>query len=111
MRLGATIMAVVLLLVTTGCERRDERVLFEGEYFRTKASPVDRQARESFVIEVPGVSRNFEAAREAGRFGGTRYCIESYGTSDIRWTSGPDDPPETLLIDRDRLTLRGTCLF
>lgn len=95
----------------SACERRADRVLFDGEYFRTKVSKESRDNQQSFSVVVPGISRNFEAARDSGRFAATRYCVNTFGTSDIEWISGPDDDPETLQINNDRLTLLGTCLF
>ena len=105
---GLLIGAALLL---AGCANRSNQVLYEGEFFRAKASRIDRDARQMFAVEVPGVSRNFEGAREAGRFEATRYCLENYGTSDIVWSLGPDDDPEALVVDKDRLNLRGTCVF
>ena len=92
-------------------ERREERVLFEGEYFRANASRVDRDDRTSFSVQVAGISRSFEGALEAGRYEATRYCVQQFGTSDIIWIEGPDDDAETLDIKNDRLTLRGSCFF
>lgn len=104
------LLAATCSLVACG-ERRDERVLFEGEYFRTKAARIDRSKRQDFTVQVGNISQSFQGALEAGRYEGTRYCIEEFGTSDIIWVSGPDDDPETLQIANDRLTLRGTCFF
>lgn len=105
------LLLVGALLILSACERRSERVLFDGEYFRTKVSKESRDNQQSFSVVVPGISRNFEAARDSGRFAATRYCVNTFGTSDIEWQSGPDDDPETLQINNDRLTLLGTCLF
>lgn len=98
-------------LAVSGCANRKNQVLYDGEVFRAKASKIDRDTRQMFAVEVPGVSKSFEGAREAGRFEGTRYCLENYGTSDIVWSRGPDDDPDTLLAERDKLSLRGTCVF
>lgn len=104
------LIAAALSLVACG-DRRDERVLFDGEYFRAKAARIDRDQRQDFTVQVGDISRSFQGALEAGRYEGTRYCIEEFGTSDIIWSSGPDDDPESLQIDKGRLTLRGTCFF
>lgn len=105
------LIAAVFSLMACSQQRRDERILFEGEYFRTKAARLDRDQRQDFTVQVGNISQSFQGALEAGRYEGTRYCIEEFGTSDIIWLSGPDDDPETLQIDNDRLTLRGTCFF
>ncbi len=104
-------LLILLALSLAACgERRADRVLFDGEYFRSKVS-APRSAKQQFEVVVPGISRSFEGARDAGRFAATRHCINEYGTSDILWQQGPDDDPETFEIDKDRLTFRGTCLF
>lgn len=104
-------MLLCLAMLLSSCgERRADRVLFDGEYFRSKVS-APRNDKLNFVVEVPGVSRSFEGARDAGRFAATRYCINTFGTSDIVWQQGPDDDPETFEIARDRLSFRGRCLF
>jgi len=97
--------------LVAGCAARDQRVLFEGEYFQTKVSHESRDNRQAFTVEVPGYERNPEAARASARFGATRYCIESYGTSDITWQAGPKDDLETLPVTRGRLVFRGSCQF
>lgn len=106
---GLLFLAAAAMLA--GCTKREDRVLFEGEYFRTKVSKADRDNPQDFVVQVPDISKNFEAAREAGRFEATRYCVQTFGTSDIVWTAGPDVDPDSLLIEKDRLTLTGSCLF
>ena len=102
---------ISLALILSACgERRAERVLFDGIYFRSKVS-APRNAKQQFEVVVPGVSRSFEGARDAGRYEATKHCVNTFGTSDIIWAQGPDDDPETLVIDRDRLFLTGSCAF
>lgn len=108
--LGWGLLIGAALLISACGERRAERVLFDGIYFRSKVS-APRAAKQNFEIVVPDISRSFEGALDAGRFAATRHCVNTYGTSDILWAQGPDDAPETLQIERDRLTLRGTCVF
>ena len=91
-------------------DRRDDRVLFDGQAFRSSARP-DARNSVDFTTTVTPVSASFEGAREAGRYEATRYCIELFGTSRIDWISGPDDDPESLSVVNDTLTMRGACLF
>lgn len=107
---GLFIGAAVLLSACSAVKRED-RVLFEGEFFKAKAGHIDRDNRSEFNVVVGDISRSFEGAREAARYEATKYCIEEFGTSDIIWISGPDDDPDTLQIVNDRLTLHGTCYF
>lgn len=99
---------VAALLLTACAERRADRVAFDGVFFRSNASKVDRQ-RDQFEISVSPVSSSLEGAREAGRFEATRYCIAEFGSSDIDWIDGPDAEDGTLRISGDKLLLRGTC--
>ena len=99
------------LAATVGCGRRDSTdILFDGQRFRAKAAPVDRgRTLAEFLVTVNGVSASLDGAREAGRYEGTRYCIENYGSSKIAWAVGPDTEPARLRIENDRLSFRGTC--
>ncbi|MBI6630230.1 hypothetical protein JAO82_10090 [Pontibaca sp. S1109L] len=81
---------------------------FDGVYFKAKAAAVNKTVTRSvFIVQVADASQSITGAREAGRYEGTRYCIENYGTSDIIWEIGPDNP-ELVLAD-DTLTLKGMC--
>ncbi|WP_290559856.1 hypothetical protein [Aestuariivita sp.] len=101
------LMSLALALVA-GCTARDDRVRFDGEVFRGKASH-DRDDRRKFTVEVSPVSASLDGAREAGRFEGIKYCINEYGTSNIEWSVGPDTDPAALVIERDRLSFAGMC--
>jgi len=104
---GALLIATLLLTACSG-ERRADRVAFDGVFFRSSASKVDRQ-RDVIEVAVSPVSASLEGAREAGRFEATRYCIQQYGTSNIDWTYGPDAEDGLLRISGDKLLLQGTC--
>lgn len=102
------LMALVLA-VLAGCSRNEDRILFDGQQFRGKTKHIDRDDRRGFTAAISPISASIEGAREAGRYEGTKYCIEFYGTSDITWSSGPDDEPQTWAIDRDTVTFAGRC--
>lgn len=91
-----------------GCQTQD-RILFDGKYFRTKASKVDKQ-HDQFTVTVRNASQSIEGAREAGRYEATRYCVGKYGSSDIAWAVGPDTPGALRLVD-DKLIFRGACTY
>ncbi len=103
----ALIMAGALAL--TACTNRDEAFAFDGQYYRAKASKLDKDDRAQFAVSVKPVSASLDGAREAGRYEGTRYCIENYGTSQIEWSEGPDAEDGTLRVDNDTLLLQGEC--
>jgi len=100
------IMALVLGGLVAGCTKKEDRILFDGKYFRTKVSKVDKQ-RDVFQVTVKDPQKSIDGAREAGRHAGVSYCVATYGSSDIKWAIGPDD--EQLRIADNRLILQGTC--
>ena len=105
--------AMAALMIVSACgiaNSRSDRVLFDGQYFRTKAKSVDKKKMPAeFTVVVNGVSASLDGAREAGRFEGTKFCIRNFGSSRIVWKVGPDTEPQNLRISDDKLTFAGTC--
>lgn len=106
MRMLALLMASALLLA--GCADKDKRVYFNGKYYPTKAKKV-KGDRESFVVTVRKTAQGLPGAREAGRHGGTKYCVETFGYSEIDWQVGPDADASQLASEKGNLVLRGRC--
>ncbi len=81
-------------LIMMGCsnpfELEENKVSFDGYYFLSKLSRSKLDDR-SFDLIVRRANRSLSGAREAGRYEATRFCIKNFGTSDIKWVSGPDD--------------------
>lgn len=110
--LRGALTGLICLATVAGCSDRDnQRVLFDGVYFRTKAKPVDKSDRQNFVVNVPKVARSVDGAREAGRFEGVRYCISNFGTSEILWAIGPDTKDGRLVVEKNDFNFRGTCVL
>jgi hypothetical protein len=100
------------LLLASACSQvsSSDRVLFDGKSFRAKAKPVNKRVSPTeFTITVSGVSASLDGAREAGRFEGTKYCVQNFGSSRIAWNVGPDTEPQKLRIENDKLTFAGAC--
>ena len=91
-----------------GCNSPEDRILFDGQFFTSKIRKVERQI-DVFAVTVKPVSRSLKGAREAGRYEATVYCVNTYGSSDVIWTAGPDAPEGQLNIEKDTLTLQGRC--
>jgi hypothetical protein len=91
-----------------GCTAQEERVLFDGHFFKAKLRKADRQL-DTFTIAVRPVSKSLRGAREAGAYEATVYCVNTFGTSDIVWTAGPDAADAELTIANDTLLLQGRC--
>lgn len=110
-RIVAALGLVGGLALGAGCTKREDRMLFEGHYFKAKAQAIDKKATlADFTVSVKDVSASLDGARAAGGYEGTRYCIQNFGSSRIDWTIGPETEPQHLPIDKDTLTLQGTCI-
>jgi hypothetical protein len=105
--LTGVVLIAALLLSACG-QRKADKVAFDGVYFRSTASKIDKK-RDRFEIAVAPASSSMAGAREAGRYEATRYCIDNFGTSDMDWSEGPDAADGTLTVANDKLILRGTC--
>jgi len=89
----------------------EDQVRFDGQIFRAKVKPVDKKASPTeFTVVVNGVSASLDGAREAGRFEGTKFCVQNFGSSRINWKVGPDTEPQNLRISDDKLTFAGACI-
>ncbi|WP_146344767.1 hypothetical protein [Falsiphaeobacter marinintestinus] len=87
-----------------------DRVAFDGIEFKTKAAATDKKvSRENFTVTVKRALQSLEGAKEAGRYEGIKYCIATFGSSKIVWTSGPDVENNQLVLDGDTLILQGIC--
>lgn len=106
MKLLIPIVAAALAL--TACENKNDRLAFDGQYFRTKVKKVDKQL-DVFTVNIRDVSRSLDGAREAGRYAGTVHCVDNFGTSEIEWTVGPETPVEQLRVVDDTLVFSGIC--
>jgi hypothetical protein len=102
------VIACTIAAVLAGCSSQEDRVAFDGIYFKTKVSKVDGQ-RDVFTLLVKSASRSIEGAREAARYEATVYCVNNYGSSDIVWVVGPDTPADNLRLVDDSLTFSGSC--
>ncbi len=105
--LGFGAMAFSAALMA-GCQERENRVAYDGQFFRAKAKKVDKQ-RDTFVVTVTRVSKSLDGAREAAYHSGVSYCLASFGSSDIIWVQNPLDKDARLSIEKDTLRVRGRC--
>ena len=108
MRAISVICVAALLL--GACTERSKRIYFDGKLYPTREKKVSKDSLNEFVVTVRRAGQGLDGAREAGRHGGSKYCIKNFGTSEIEWASGPDDPAETLQISNGNLILRGRCI-
>ncbi|MEX0281664.1 MAG: hypothetical protein AB3N13_10825 [Arenibacterium sp.] len=102
------LLTLGLALVLAGCANNENRVAYDGFFFKARAKEVDED-RSRFVVTVFKVSQTIQGAREAGAHEATRYCIENFGTSRIAWIVPPDTPLENLAIVDDTVAFEGEC--
>lgn len=109
MRRGAGLIgAAVALTLIAGCEAEEKRIYHDGIYFRTKTDPIDKKRTlADFTVTVKDATQSLDAARKAGAYEGTKYCIDKYGNSRIDWVVGPD--AEQLTVSDGDVQFRGTC--
>ena len=83
-------------------------VEIDGTRFRAKIS-TEREDKRSFLVTGTPFAVNPEGAVEAAQYEATRYCLLTYGGSDIEWTIGPKTPVEELPVENDVVQLDGRC--
>lgn len=104
-----SVLALVCTALVSCGNVREDKLSFDGQYFRSKASKASSEERRAFTVDVRPVSASVEGAQEAGRHEATKYCIENYGSSAVIWQVGPDDDPATYVLEGDTLVLQGAC--
>ncbi len=107
MMIRSLILLTCAALALTACNKRKDAVLFEGLYFPAKTQRVSKEARDHFTVSVKDANQNLNAAREAGRYEGIKYCINEYGTSKIDWAVGPET--ETIIPVDSEIQFQGVC--
>ncbi|MEO1140059.1 MAG: hypothetical protein AAFW87_11450 [Pseudomonadota bacterium] len=107
--LNTAMLALLACVMLAACGARKDRVTFNGVYYKAKAKPASDD-RQSFALKVPRVDRGLPGALEAGRYEATRYCIENFGTSELRWAQGPDGVDGTLPLEGNTLNFTGRCV-
>jgi len=102
------LFSIVGALALSACTDSDNRIAYDGQYFRTKVSAIDKD-RDVFVLTVKDPNKSLTGARLAAHHEGTQYCVGNFGTSDIAWDIDPLDEEAQLRIEGDLLTFQGTC--
>jgi hypothetical protein len=108
-RLGA--LALVALALVAGCADREERVLFDGNYYPGKVRG-EKDDRRDFTATVRRANAGSEGAQDAAVYEATRYCLKNFGTSEIAW-SGAAEGQEGPVYARsgDSLSVTGRCVI
>ena len=108
------ILCVMGAALLSGCswaknvQSSKNRVYFENLYFPARLSTTSDD-KQSFTVSVDRIDQGLASAREAGRYEATKYCVATYGKSDVAWVAGPDAPDSELRIVEGRLQFEGRC--
>ena len=74
-----------------------------------RASLSRGQDRRNFTVSVRAGGVGVAEARESARFPATRYCIETYGASDIDWLIDPATQDWAFARDGQTMVFQGRC--
>ncbi len=107
--MGKWIMSAACLAMLCSCGERGDRVLFDGAEFRTSSKKVTKDHQE-FEVTVRRASQTVQGAIEAAKYEATRYCVLTFGSSELEWADGATLDPASIELSSDVLALRGRCL-
>lgn len=111
-RVVPTSFLCLAVLATASCgTRNEERVLFDGNFYKAKTKAVSKDDRKVFETVVRRPDQGIKGALAAGEHEAKRYCLKNFGTSEIEWTRGPFDPQAPLYAEGGSLVLNGTCIL
>ncbi len=68
------------------------------------------QDRRDFTVKVRAGGVGVPQARESARFPATRYCLETYGGSEIDWTINPATGDWAFSRDGQSMIFQGRCI-
>lgn len=104
-------LILIALTVLAGCAEREERVLFNGNYYPGKAR-AEKQDRRNFTAFVRRAGRGIEGAQQAVLYEATRYCLDNFGTSEIAWSGVPEGAKGPAYArSGDTVSVTGRCII
>ena len=74
-----------------------------------RASLKRGEDRRNFTVDVRAGGVGVNEARESARYPATRYCIETYGASDIDWVFDPATGDWAFTREGDTMVFSGRC--
>jgi hypothetical protein len=103
--------AAVLILGLAGCAEREQRMLFDGNYYPARSGATDQDHR-AFTASVTRASQGVSGAQRAALHEATRYCVNTFGTSRIDWANVPADSAGPAYARAgDRVSVAGRCVI
>ncbi len=110
-RVMRTTVICLAVLVAASCARNEERVLFDGVHYKAKSKAASKDDRKIFETVVRRPDQGIKGALAAGEHESKRYCLKNFGTSEIEWSRGPNDPQAPLYAQGGSLVLNGQCVL
>jgi len=104
------VMITCAALMLAGCAERSERVIFDGNYYPPKTR-AEKEDRRNFTASVRRASRGIEGAQKAAVHEATRYCLESFGTSEIEWSGVAEGQGPIYGRSGDTVSVTGRCII
>ena len=102
------VLMAAVAAALAGCADPTKRILYDGQFFRTKAKAVDKTL-DTFVLTVKDPGKSLLGARQAAHHEGVRYCVKNFGTSEIIWDIDPLDEQSQPRIVDNAMTFQGKC--
>lgn len=104
-------LALISLAVLASCTEREQRVLFEGNYYPGKAR-AEKADRRNFTASVRRAGRGANGAQQAVFYEATRYCLDNFGTSEIEWVGVSDGSEGPVYVrSGDTVSVKGRCII
>jgi hypothetical protein len=103
------VMGATCLALLCSCGEGRDRVLFDGAEFQASVKKVTKD-HHGFEVTVRRASQSTQGAIEAAEYAATRYCVLTFGSSEIAWADGAILDPASLETPLDVLNLAGRCL-
>ncbi|MDT8329266.1 MAG: hypothetical protein RQ750_18180 [Roseovarius sp.] len=104
------VMITCAVLMLAGCTEIKERSFFEGKYYPPKTR-VEKGDRRNFTASVRRASRGINGAQQAAVHEATRYCLESFGTSEIEWSGVAKGEGPVYGRSGDTVSVTGRCII
>ena len=101
-------MITCAVLLLGACTERSERAFFDGNYYPPKTR-AEKEDRRNFTASVRRASRGINGAQQAAVHEATRYCLESFGTSEIEWSGVPEGEGPVHGRSGDTVSVTGSC--
>lgn len=105
------ILSLFLVLMISGCGliRWGDGDGVSATALPFKASLAKGDDRRDMIISVRGGNNDLEAVRETVRFTATRYCLPTFGGSDVDWAIDPATQDWAFARNGEDMIFSGRC--